>query len=60
MVALGCGVSISPEVVINNSPVRDRIQLLPSPVSIAPFELGCCCKVKRLGDPIVNAFLEAI
>jgi len=60
MVALGCGVSISPEVVIHNSPVRDRIQLLPSPITIAPFELGCCCKLKRLADPIVNAFLEVI
>lgn len=60
MVALGCGVSISPEVVINNSPVRDRIQLLPSPVAIPPFELGCCCKMKRLDDPIINAFLDVI
>ncbi|MGL4713345.1 MAG: HTH-type transcriptional activator IlvY, partial [Shewanella sp.] len=49
-----------PEVVINNSPVRDRIQLLSSPVAIPPFELGCCCKVKRLDDAIVNAFLEVI
>lgn len=60
MVALGCGVSMSPEVVINNSPVRDRIQLLSSLVAIPPFELGCCCKVKRLDDPIVNAFLDVI
>ncbi|QYJ79112.1 HTH-type transcriptional activator IlvY [Shewanella acanthi] len=60
MVALGCGVSITPEAVINNSPVRDRIQIIPSPKAIAPFELGCCCKIKRLDDPIINAFLEVI
>ncbi len=60
MVALGCGASITPVVVVNNSPVRDRIQLLSSPVTIAPFELGCCCKVKRLDDPLIKAFLEVI
>ncbi|WP_298773643.1 HTH-type transcriptional activator IlvY [uncultured Shewanella sp.] len=60
MVALGCGVSITPEVVIKNSPVRDRIQLLPSPIPIAPFELGCCCKIKRQSDPVISAFLKTI
>ncbi|MCL1125890.1 HTH-type transcriptional activator IlvY [Shewanella surugensis] len=60
MVALGCGVSITPEVVIKNSPVRDRIQLLPSPIAIPPFELGCCCKKKRQDESVINAFLEAI
>ena len=60
MVALGCGVSISPEAVLQNSPVRDRIQILSSPVAIPAFELGCCCKQKRLEDPIVKAFLEVI
>ncbi|MDR8526186.1 HTH-type transcriptional activator IlvY [Shewanella fidelis] len=60
MVALGCGVSITPEVVINNSPVRDRIQLLTSPIEIPPFELGCCCKVKRQQEPVIDAFLKAI
>lgn len=60
MVALGCGVSITPDVVIQHSPVRERIQMLASPVDIPPFELGCCCKLKRLEDPIVKAFLEVI
>ncbi|MBT1445418.1 HTH-type transcriptional activator IlvY [Shewanella sp. JM162201] len=60
MVALGCGVSITPEVVIQHSPVRDRIALIPSPVPIAPFELGCCCKGKRLDDPLIAAFLDCI
>ena len=60
MVALGCGVGISPETVINNSPVRERIQTLLSPVPIPPFELGCCCKEKRTNDPIISAFLDII
>ena len=60
MVALGCGVGISPDVVIQNSPVRGRIQMVASPVEIPGFELGCCCKDKRTDDPIINAFLQVI
>ncbi len=60
MVALGCGVSITPEVVITNSPVRDRIQIIPTPIAIPPFELGCCCRRKRLDDPILAAFLKVV
>ncbi|GGP63991.1 transcriptional regulator IlvY [Shewanella saliphila] len=60
MVALGCGVGISPDAVIHNSPVRERIQTLVSPVDIPAFELGCCCKEKRANDPIISAFLEII
>ncbi|QYK01185.1 HTH-type transcriptional activator IlvY [Shewanella psychrotolerans] len=60
MVALGCGVSITPEVVIHNSPVKDRIQQLPSPVAIPPFELGCCSKKSREDEPVIAAFLQEL
>jgi LysR family transcriptional regulator, positive regulator for ilvC len=60
MVALGCGIGISPEVVLQHSPVRDRIQMLASPVAIAPFELGCCCRLKRRDEPLIRAFLAVI
>jgi LysR family positive regulator for ilvC len=60
MVALGCGVSITPNVVVNNSPMMDRIQVLQSPQPISPFELGCCCLHKRMEDPLINAFLSVI
>ncbi|MCL1043249.1 HTH-type transcriptional activator IlvY [Shewanella marisflavi] len=60
MVALGCGVSITPEVVIQNSPVKDRIQQLSSPVAIPPFELGCCSKKSRENEPVIAAFVEEL
>ncbi|WP_394132433.1 HTH-type transcriptional activator IlvY [Shewanella maritima] len=60
MVALGCGVSITPDVVIHNSPVRDRLQVIDSPISIPAFELGCCCKDKRKSDPLIQAFLDIV
>jgi LysR family positive regulator for ilvC len=56
MVALGCGVGLSPIVVVDNSPVKERIQVLPD-TSIPPFDLGLCCFKKKLEDPIVAEFM---
>lgn len=56
MVALGCGVGLSPIVVVDNSPVKERIQILPD-TSIPPFDLGLCCFKKKLEDPIVAEFM---
>ncbi|MFA0085496.1 transcriptional regulator IlvY [Vibrio sp. 10N.286.49.C2] len=55
MVALGCGVGIAPEVVIVNSPVRDKIQRLKLE-SIKPFKLGVCCKKSNLDNALITAF----
>ncbi|WP_375752081.1 HTH-type transcriptional activator IlvY [Vibrio sp. HN007] len=57
MVALGCGIGIAPDVVINNSPVKDKIQRLKVD-SIKPFDLGICCNRSRLNDPLVKALWE--
>ena len=56
MVALGCGIGLSPIVVVDNSPVKDRVELLPDS-SIPPFDLGLCCFKKKLDDPIVAEFM---
>lgn len=55
MVALGCGVGIAPDVVINNSPVREKINRLKV-LPIKPFELGVCCTKNQLENPLVKAF----
>ncbi|NUW66103.1 HTH-type transcriptional activator IlvY [Vibrio coralliilyticus] len=57
MVALGCGVGIAPDVVINNSPVKEKIQRLKV-ASIEPFKLGVCCKRSQLDNPLVKALWE--
>ncbi|KOO02956.1 HTH-type transcriptional activator IlvY [Vibrio nereis] len=54
MVALGCGVGIAPDVVINNSPVKEKIQRLKV-APIRPFKLGVCCKRSQLDNPLVQA-----
>ncbi|GHA61073.1 HTH-type transcriptional activator IlvY [Photobacterium aphoticum] len=57
MVALGCGVGIAPDVVIDNSPVRDKIERLKV-APIKPFELGLCCLRHQLDNPLVKALWE--
>ncbi|CAH0534761.1 Hca operon transcriptional activator HcaR [Vibrio stylophorae] len=55
MVALGFGVGIAPDVVIQNSPMKQHVQRV-SGEEIPPFELGLCCKKSRLKNPRLNAF----
>ncbi len=57
MVALGCGVGIAPDVVINNSPVREKINRLKV-LPIRPFELGVCCTKSQLDNPLVQALWQ--
>lgn len=58
MVALGCGVSLLPDIVLENSPdpVRHRVLVLDNVDLVAPLELGICVQKKRLNEPLINAF----
>ncbi len=60
MVALGCGVGIVPQVVVENSPVKDRVQYLADVGEIAPFDLGICCLNQNKSQPLIKAFFAAI
>jgi LysR family positive regulator for ilvC len=60
MVALGCGVGIVPQVVVDNSPVKDRVRNLENIGEIKPFELGVCCLNQNKAQPLIKAFFQAI
>jgi LysR family positive regulator for ilvC len=59
MVALGCGVGLAPQIVIDTSPVKDRVQTLRHVGTVAPFALGLCCLNKSTQSPLVKAFIDA-
>lgn len=59
MVALGCGIGIAPEVVVENSPVSERVHYLPQQHNFLPFDLGICCLNIRKEQPLIKAFLSA-
>jgi LysR family positive regulator for ilvC len=58
MVALGSGVGIAPEVVVDNSPVRERIQSIAVGVELEPFDLGICMLSRRLHEPLMQRFWQ--
>lgn len=58
MVALGTGVALVPEVVVHNSPVRDRVKTLKIDYSFADFNLGICLVSKRDQEPLLKAFCQ--
>ncbi|MDO6445236.1 HTH-type transcriptional activator IlvY [Colwellia sp. 1_MG-2023] len=60
MVALGCGVGVAPNVVVENSPVKDRVQYLANVGEIEPFELGICSLNQNKEHALIQAFLAAI
>jgi len=60
MVALGCGVGIVPQVVVENSPVKDRVQYLADVGEIEPFNLGVCCLNQSRAQPLIKAFFDSI
>lgn len=60
MVALGCGIGIAPDVVIDNSPVKDRIRVLNTEHQFKPLSLGMCCLKSRLTNPVISAFIDSL
>ena len=60
MVALGCGVGIVPKVVVENSPVKDRVRYLEHVGEIEPFALSVCCLNQSKSQPLIEAFFKAI
>jgi LysR family positive regulator for ilvC len=60
MVALGCGIGIAPQVVVENSPVKDRVQYLANVGDVVPFDLGICCLNSGREQTLVKAFFDAI
>lgn len=60
MVALGCGIGIAPSVVVEHSPVKERIATLEINHQFTPFELGICCLNIKKDNPLIKAFFDAI
>lgn len=60
MVALGCGVAIVPQIVLQHSPMNNQVSLLSLPYPIEAFELGICVQQKRLQEPLIRAFWKML
>ena len=60
MVALGCGIALVPEPVLQNSPLKDKVAQLSSPVAPNPFTLGIICLQQNRHNPQIEAFISLV
>jgi LysR family positive regulator for ilvC len=56
MVSLGFGIGIVPRIVLDNSPLADRVRVLDIRPELAPYEVGLFALEKRLASPLISAF----
>ncbi len=56
MVSLGCGIGIVPKLVLEKSPLKEQIRILPGAPQLAPFTVGVCTAKKNMSNPIIQAF----
>lgn len=55
MVSLGSGVGVVPQIVLQNSPIRDRVTVLPVTRDLQPLEVGMFALRKHLKNRLVQA-----
>lgn len=60
MVSLGFGVGLVPKIVLDNSPLRDKVKPFPQQPKLGPYEVGLCVMSRRLKSPVLRAFWEQI
>ncbi len=55
MVSLGFGVGVVPEIVLQQSPMRDTVKILPT-APFPPYSVGILYPSKQETDPVISAF----
>lgn len=56
MVSLGLGIGVVPKIVLDHSPIADRVDVLPIAPQLEAYDVGLCVLEKRLKNPLVAAF----
>ncbi|WP_096087341.1 HTH-type transcriptional activator IlvY [Agaribacterium haliotis] len=60
MVSLGCGVGLIPKIVVENSPLKNKVKEFSVQPDIAPYDVGACVQSRRLKSPLVSALWQLI
>lgn len=58
MVSLGFGVGVVPKLVVDNSPLKNKIKILQVEHNLAPFRIGVCVLQRKIQNPLIKAFLS--
>ena len=58
MVSLGLGIGVVPKIVLDNSPLVERIKILEVQPALRPYEIGLFTLTRSLKNPLIEAFWE--
>lgn len=58
MVSLGFGVGVVPLLVVENSPIRGKVEILKVDSQLEPFSIGLCIMRRKLNSPLIKAFWD--
>jgi len=58
MVSLGLGIGVVPKIVLDNSPLANRVKLWRVKPELDPYRLGLFTQTRRLDNPLVAAFWD--
>lgn len=60
MVSLGFGVGVVPEIVLENSPLAQKVCTLDVRPELAPYEVGLVTLERRRSSPLIEAFWNTV
>lgn len=61
LVALGCGVGFVPRLVMEISPLKYKVRIVPEGPELSDFHVGFCTRRSRLdNNPLIRAFWDTI
>ena len=56
MVSLGFGVGVVPKIVLDNSPLSDKVEVMNVTPWLPAYDVGLCVLDKKLRNPLIRAF----
>ena len=60
MVGLGFGVGVVPKIVLDNSPLVERVRVLPVKPELPHYDVGLCVLERRLKSPLIRALWDEV
>jgi LysR family positive regulator for ilvC len=56
MVALGLGVGVVPELVLQSSPLASKVKVIDVQPPLRPYAVGLCAQASNLDNELLKAF----
>ncbi|PMR75881.1 HTH-type transcriptional activator IlvY [Billgrantia endophytica] len=60
MVSLGFGIGVVPKIVLDNSPLAERVRVLPVKPELPHYDVGLCVLNRRLKSPLIQALWDEV